>query len=115
MYDVGSSLVELVSAMARSASLAQSLTYDTRELIWGFITALSNSRGTKSYLLPSLLQCSQEIFDWYSPLSLEIPIPVREEAVNDETETGEQAWSLTFSDEVICSSSEVHTDGIVEV
>lgn len=113
MYDVGSSLVEVASATTRSAHQAQSLTYDTRELIWGFITALSNTRGTKSYLLPALLQCSQGIFDWYSPLSLDILI--REDAADDETEAGGQAWSLTSSDEVICSSSEVYADDTIEI
>lgn len=99
--------------MSRSAHIAQLLTDDTRELIWGFIIALSNSRGTQSYLLPALLQCSQDILGWNSTLPLDIPI--REEAVDDETETGKQAWSLTSSNEVICSSSEVYADGTMEI
>ncbi|KFY47890.1 hypothetical protein V495_01761 [Pseudogymnoascus sp. VKM F-4514 (FW-929)] len=113
LYDVGSSLVEVSSAREQRVHPAQSLTDDTRELIWGFLMALSNSRGTRSHLLPALLQRSQDILGWNSTLSLDIPL--REESVDDGKETGEQVWPLTSSNDAICSSSEVYVDGTMEI
>jgi hypothetical protein len=101
------------SAREQRVHPAQSLTDDTRELIWGFLMALSNSRGTRSHLLPALLQRSQDILGWNSTLSLDIPL--REESVDDGKETGEQVWPLTSSNDAICSSSEVYVDGTMEI
>lgn len=84
LYDIGECIYQLTQHPSHNTiELLKESTVDIRDILYGILTALSQIRGSQSYLLPALLQQSQALLGFE-----DVPYPLSE--VCDSSETNDE-------------------------